>query len=293
VLESLLPLAVIDLLAIAVKAAGYLAFLLAAGSALVLGVLPHLPGAEVRFLRRLVPAMALLAAALAATRLSIEAVILAGDDWDAFFDVELIMLMLEGPAGLALGVQGLGLLLLMGVLLPGVIGVVAGLLGALAVATGFGLTGHTAAVDGWLLNALIIVHLLGLSFWVGIFLPLYRVTTYDLGHAGQVAAAFGRVAIWVVPILVAAGVYTFHQLTGGVGAAIKTSYGQLFAIKIVLFSGVFLLAAINKLSLTPALARGERLAPAKMRRSLTLESLLILAILVATASFTTLTGPQG
>lgn len=292
-LESLLSLSVIDLTAIAVKAAGYLAFLLAAGSALVLMVLAGLPGAEVRFLRRLVPAMALLAAVLAAARLGVEVVILAGDDWGAILDFELMMLILQGSTGLALGVQGLGLLLLMGVMLPGVIGLIAGFLGALAVATGFGLTGHTASVDGWWLNALIIVHLLGLSFWVGIFIPLYRVARYDLGHAGQVAAAFGRIAIWVVPILVAAGVLTFQQLTGGVGTAIKTSYGQLFAIKIALFSGVLLLAAINKLSLTPALARGERLAPAKMRRSLMLESLLIVGILVATASFTTLTGPQG
>lgn len=292
-LESLLPLSVIDLTAIAVKAAGYLAFLLAAGSALVLMVLAGLPGAEVRFLRRLVPAMALLAAVLAAARLGVEVVILAGDDWGAILDFELMMLILQGPTGLALGVQGLGLLLLMGVMLPGMIGLIAGFLGALAVATGFGLTGHTATVDGWWLNALIIVHLLGLSFWVGIFIPLYRVASYDLGHAGQVAAAFGRIAIWVVLILVAAGVLTFQQLTGGVGPAIKTSYGQLFAIKIALFSGVLLLAAINKLSLTPALARGERLAPAKMRRSLMLESLLIVAILLATASFTTLTGPQG
>lgn len=292
-LEALLPLSLVSISAIGLKAAGYLAFLMAAGSALCLAALPRLPGAERRFLRRLIPLAALLAVLLAAGRIGIEAVMLAGDDWSAIRDWELMGLLLEGATGRALAVQALGLFLLCGVLIPGVVGMIASVLGALAVATGFGLAGHTATMDGWLLNALIVVHMAGLAFWVGVFLPLYRVSGYDIGHAGQVAVDFGRIAIWVVPILAVAGVYTFDQLTGGVGAAIRTTYGQLFAIKIALFTGVFLLAAVNKLALTPALERGERLAPAKMRRSLILEMLLILGILIITASFTTLTGPEG
>ena len=95
-----------------------------------------------------------------------------------------------------------------------------------------------------------------------------------------------------MPALAAAGVALFVILTADPLAALGTPYGQLLAVKLLLFAPLLGLAAYNKLRLTPALEAGVAGAGARLRRSIRLEALAVLAILATTATLTTVAAPE-
>ena len=164
-------------------------------------------------------------------------------------------------------------------------------LGAALVCASFALRGHTLEEPRLVLGALVTFHLLGLAFWVGVFAPLHRQAGRDTKAAGALAAEFSAWAIRIVPALFAAGVALFVILTADPLAALGTPYGQLLAVKLLLFTPLLGLAAYNKLRLTPALMAGAAGAGARLRRSIRLEALAVLAILATTATLTTVAAP--
>lgn len=281
----------VDALAIAVRAGFYLSVLVAAGSVLCLWLLSSLPFAERTRLRRMAPMAGLLALLLAAAGILLEAIFLAGNDWAAALDAELIGFILDGPKGLSTAVLVAGLVTLPLLFLRHRGTDAIALLGVAAIVASFGLTGHTSAASGGLLSALVILHVLLLSFWVGVFLPLYRLSRLDLAATGAVAHQFGRLATWAVAGLAIAGLITLHQLTGGLVVALATDYGRIFALKLSVFVLVLGFAAYNRVALTPALINAKPQAANHLQRSLILEITLIVAILVITATATTITGP--
>ena len=283
---------IIDAIAIAVKTLGYITMAIVLGSVLCLTVLRQLPTTERHFLRWLTLIAASIALITIVGRIGIEAIYLAGGDVAALFDGELIGLILSGPFAKTLFLQASGLLLTAAIFIP-VVGLPLGLIGVLAVSVSFGLSGHVGSYEGRWLSVLITLHWLALGFWAGIFIPLYRVCGYDAESAAKIAHEFGRLAIVSVAILIIAGAVTLYQLTDGSLLALNTGYTQLFAIKLSVFLLVLVLAAVNKLSLTPALNRGDRLAPGRMKRSLLLEGMLIIVVMVVSSSIITLTSPAG
>jgi putative copper resistance protein D len=142
------------------------------------------------------------------------------------------------------------------------------------------------------LGVLITIHILCLAFWVGAFVPLARSARLDPpAHAGAIAHEFGQKALWVVGVLVLAGGGGLMILGAVTPDALSTPYGQFFAIKLILFAGVMCLAALNKLSLTPALVAAMPGANMRLRRSIQVETALIGAILAITATLTTISSP--
>jgi len=293
VLEVVAGITGFDGLVIALKAMTYGALLVAAGSILVSLTIAGVPLQERRFLRRVAAGLApaILVALLA--RLMLEAVFLAGNDWSAALDAQLLGLLATGPMGKTLGLQGLGAGLLVAALMPGTRGVVVSLVGVALIAGAFAFGGHVSNTPSALDNALLVVHMLCLAFWVGIFLPLERLSTQPGDAAARVADDFGEKAPVVVGLLLVAGALTLDRLTGGVIAALQTPYGQLFALKLVTFAGVLWLAALNKRRYTPALIAERPGARRRLRRSLHIEAAAIGVIVLVSASLTTLTGPSG
>lgn len=290
-MEALVGLSATEALMIIARAGLYLAALVTAGSLLVAWLLPRLPGSESRLLKVLVPSAAAVTLFFALAGVALRAVFLGGDDWGSALDPSLLTLALSGTTGDSMLVLVIGLVLALGVGFSGAIGAILAALSAVAIAASFALTGHPRGADGWLLVGLVSLHWLLLAFWVGIFIPLYRASGYDTGHAARLARDFGRRALVAVPVLAVAGAITLHHLTGGLPAVMDIAYGQLFAVKLALFAGALLLAARNRLSLTPALERGDAMAGERMRRSLGWEGLLIIGVLLVTATVTTLTTP--
>ena len=133
---------------------------------------------------------------------------------------------------------------------------------------------------------------MGLAFWTGAFAPLHRMARTDPLKAGRRRSGIRRgKRSGSSPPLVVAGGALWVVLTGDPIGAIGTPFGRLLLVKLCLFAPLLGLAAYNKLRLTPALGAGDARATTKLRRSIRLELLVVLAILLTTATLTTVASP--
>ena len=291
-LETLASADGITWLSICVKALVYASTLLAAGAALAVLFLKQIPEAEQRRLRKTAGVMAIAAAVLSLLRLPIRASFLMGGTWAGAMEPMMMNMVIQSPLGFAIVLRLIGLALVCAIMTPTRSGQIAAAFGSLLVAASFAMRGHALEEPRLALGLLITAHILGLAFWIGAFIPLHRLSAqYVPKTAGALAEEFGRKALWVVAGLMFAGLVTLVILTAGRLTLTGQAYSQFFAVKLALFSGVLGLAAWNKLRLTPALLQGAPEAGARMCFSLKLEAVLLVIILLATASLTTVSAP--
>ncbi|WP_298861707.1 CopD family protein [uncultured Sulfitobacter sp.] len=276
-------------LSICVKALVYATSLTAAGSALCIIFLRALPASEVIVLKRFAVWLALAAAVLSLVRIPLRAGFLMGGTWQGATDPMILGMVAQSPLGTSMAVRLTGLALILMLLLSVRTGRVAAGLGVLLVAVSFVLRGHALQEPRLLLGALITVHLLGLAFWIGAFVPLYRAARMD--HGGRLAHEFGRKAVYVVASLTVAGGIALGLFIGNPITAAFTSYGQFFLLKLTAFLAIITLAAWNKMQLTPALLRGDIDARDRLQMSIRWEVGLVLWILFTTAMLTVVSAP--
>lgn len=277
---------------IAVKSLAYAATLSAVGSVLVLALLRNLDARGRTSLRWTAALSALAAALLTALRLPLRASFLMGGTWEGATDPMILGMVAESPLGTSVVVRLIGLALILGVLLRGRAALGLAILGALLASASFALRGHALGEPRMILGALFTLHILCLAFWVGAFAPLARaVRTSPPAEAGALAHEFGKSALWAVGLLFIAGGLTLALLGAATPSALSSPYGQMFALKLILFAGVLALAAVNKMTLTPALLAAAPEAGTRLRRSIGVEAGLVAAILIVTAAFTTVSAP--
>jgi putative copper resistance protein D len=283
------------LLAVALKTAGSLAVLLAAGSALV----PALPASRAPRVdlatRRLAVAAALIGLGITVLQVLVRASFLGGGGVRAAFDPVLLGLVLDSPFGLSSLVRGAGLVLLLALAVARPAARLGAAVGAVLACLSFTLVGHTLEAPRLLLGGLLLVHVLGIAFWVGVFCPLHRLAGVGPAAAAPLAAAFSRVATVVVAAVLAAGGTLLWLLAGPPWDLLASDYGRLMAVKLALVAGLLGLALWNRRRLTPRLSLGDTgaaaRAAARLRASIRLEAALVVAILAVTAAFTTLASP--
>lgn len=285
-------LAAIDglaILAVAAKAAGYAAALLAMGGVLFVALFRSCADAEVlRLARRLAAGAALVGLVVLAARFGIRAARISGMGWDGATDPMMLGFVWHSPLGAAAIWRGLGEAAILAVLLPGV-GLWVALGGAAAVAVSYAQIGHTIGDPRAALATLLVLHLLAAALWVGALAPLRR-SAGDVGGA-DLLHRFGTVALGAVAALVAAGTALAWMLSGSLPALFGTAYGWTLLGKVAVVAALLGLAALNKLRLVPALAAGDPSAPPALRRSIALEGAAVILILLATATLTTVTTP--
>jgi len=292
-LSALATADLVTWMSICIKAMAYAATLMSAGSVLALLILRPLPPDELRRLKRIALVCALLAAFVSLARLPLRASFLMGGTWHGATDPMMLALVSESPLGTSIAVRLVGLGLIFGLMVPGQAGRLLAPLGVVLVAASFAYRGHALEEPRLLLGSLITLHILGLSFWIGAFVPMYRCAgrTSD-SIAGLLAHDFGQKAMWIVGLLILAGLIMLWILTGGEVICSATSpYGQFFGIKLVVVAAIMGLAAWNKLQLTPALLRKDSAAGAQLRKSLRIEAVLIFTALLTSAALTTLAAP--
>jgi putative copper resistance protein D len=155
------------------------------------------------------------------------------------------------------------------------------------------LTGHTSThAYRWLLAPLLLIHLLIVAFWLGALWPLYLVSLRESRErAGRVIDAFSATAIWLVPLILLAGIAMAAILLPDL-AALTHPYGELVVTKVVLFAALMGFAALNKWRFGPAIAAGEPRASTGFRRSVLAEYILACGVLAVTAVMTSLFSPE-
>ncbi len=174
------------------------------------------------------------------------------------------------------------------------------------IAASFAWMGHGAATDGTagLLHlAADILHTLAAGAWIGALVAFFlllppRTASADLDAVLHKALqGFSGIGSALVAVLIASGLANSWFLVGPsrIAGLWTTPYGQLLSIKLALFTGMLVLAAVNQFRLTPAL--GAKLAGegsssgdalATLRRSVVLETALAFVVLAVVAWLGTL-----
>ena len=210
-------------------------------------------------------------------------------DVSGLTDPEMLKLLWTTPVGTALLLRLVGLGLLIAGLFMGRVGTWVSVLGGVIAIWSFDQVGHVSGLETTLLDLALMLHLLAVALWIGVLTPLKRLASSSSTYASaaDVGHRFGVVASATVPVLIIVGGYMGYQLVGSFTALVGTSYGQAMIIKVLLVCLLLGLAAANKLRFIPALRTGDPAAANHLSKSISVEWIVILAVLGMTAVLTT------
>lgn len=157
------------------------------------------------------------------------------------------------------------------------------LLALIGVGLALAASGHAStAPPQWATRPAVFLHATAIALWVGALLPL--MAALRAGGSGPPALArFSRLIVYPLGALVLAGVVLAAIQMGSPKALLTTDYGRVLALKLALVALVLLLAAFNRWRLTDAVAKGEANAAQQLRRSIAVETAVLLAILAVVA----------
>ena len=150
---------------------------------------------------------------------------------------------------------------------------------ALALLLSFGMEGHSLSFGPrWLTSSLVVLHVAIAAWWLAVIVPLLTVRNDERDRYGE---AFGRQAIYAVPVLIVAGGLLFGVFTGW-NIDFSQDYHQRMLMKVVAVAAILSIAAANKLYFTgrPGFVWALRA-----------EAVVALVLLAFTA-FLTATGPK-
>jgi len=282
-----------DIAAALAKAVTYAATFGAAGAVLFLLYGRALLRDRQRTLvRRLIGILVGAAAAAGILRILLLAGSMSGE-FAGMFDRTFASMILAAGEGRSTGVRMAGLaVMLFAFSMNPVLSRSAGL-GAIAASTSFAWVGHIhGLVPNTAAALLLSLHLLCVAFWLGALPPLLIIAAgTNLSQTAAAAARFGKLALRVVALLLAAGASLLLMLIGHAAQFWSSDYGRMMAIKLLAVAALLGAAAWNKLHLTPRLLKGDARAGQMFRRSLLVEMSIGALILLTTAALTTLTGP--
>jgi copper resistance protein D len=282
-----------DTLSVILRSASFIVLFQAAGMALFIAMFGRQLEPSLAPMRRVTKVSAIAAIVLLVGQYALEAARMT-DDMSGMVDPSLQMMAMHSASSVVLAVRLLGLLVIaMAICRRGEAGIAMSVIGAGIIAASFMLTGHTVANSlRWALAPLLTLHVLFVAFWFGALLPLYLICIYEKpAIAGQVTAAFSKLALWLVPGLLAAGFLLGIVLVRHL-AEFRSGYGLSLLAKFTGFTALMGLAALNKWRLGPAVGAGDARTLTLFRRSLGLEYVLISAVLSVTAVMTTFYSPE-
>ena len=288
-MEGLAPIDGWAIAAIIAKAVGYGAALLAMGGPLFVLVFRSSSNDVRQLARKVAVIAALIGLAVLALRFGIRAARISGMGLSGAIDPMMLGFVWDSPLGAAAIWRGAGELLVVALLIRGIVGLSAGLIGALLIAVSYTFVGHSLGDPRWLLASLLTLHLLAAAFWIGALLPLRHAVGQPEG--ARLLHRFGNVASLTVALLVVVGLIFAWLMTGSFSNLLSTAYGKTLLAKLGVVSGLMALAALNKWRFVPALASGTPTAVPHLRRSIQIEAIAVLLILMATATLTSITTP--
>jgi copper resistance protein D len=282
-----------DVAAVFAKAVTYAATFGAAGAvffAVYCGAL--LRDQQRGLIRRLIGILVGVAAAAGILRILLLAGSMSGEI-AGMFDSSFASMILKAGEGRASGVRIVGLALILFALSKSPVFRGLAIAGAIAASTSFAWVGHIhGLVPNTAPSLLLCLHPLCAAFWLGALPPLLILAAgANQPQIAAAAARFGKLALRVVAVLLAAGASLLLMLIGSAAQFWSSDYGRMMAIKLIAVAALLGLAAWNKLVLTPRLLRGEARAVGLFRRSVLAEIGVGVVILLTTAAFTTFTGP--
>lgn len=205
------------------------------------------------------------------------------------FDSSLQDFYLRSDAGVAHGIRTGGMLAL-------IIGLTTksrwlAICGAVIACLSFTAMGHTITHSPrWVLFLLLSLHILLVAFWFGSLRPLRRTVDDDYVIAAECLEGFSQIASRIVPFILVAGIGLAVLMLGSFERLI-TPYGFLIIAKTTGFAFLIGLACFNRWRLLPQIRSGQSSAIAAFQRIARTEWLIIVLMIVATVSVTSLFSP--
>ncbi|AMQ83908.1 copper homeostasis membrane protein CopD [Pseudomonas glycinae] len=255
--------------------------------------------AVLRF-RPMLRGMALIGALLSVAGLVLMTRAMSGETEFAALWPHLQMMVLETDVGLAWTLRMIALIAV--VIWPGLR--LASMAGAVALAS-LAWSGHGAMDNAWHLLS-DILHLLAAGAWLGAMLALILMARLDalcsearIRSLADSVKRFEGVGAAIVLILSVTGVANYLFIVGPtLGEVLLGTYGILLAIKVMLFGGMLVLAALNRFHLGPLLEQSLRagqhqVAANALRRSVASELVIALLIVGLVAWLGTLSPEPG
>lgn len=282
-----------DAAAVCAKAVTYAATLGAAGAIFFLAYNASLLHELLRSrIRRLIGLLLLASALASCARILLSGASMSGE-LGGMFDSGFVGMVLGAGEGRATGMRMAGLALAALAIRSNPRFRALALLGAVTASISFAGVGH---IRGLLPNAvpllLLCMHLLCAAFWLGALGPLLIAARAGSDtHVALLASRFGKLALGVVLLLLAAGAGVLWSVIGGAAQFWSSDYGRMLALKLLVVAALLGVAGVNKLYLTPQLLSGHAKAVVQFRRSVTTEMVIGALILLITATFTTIAGP--
>jgi copper resistance protein D len=282
-----------DIVSVVVRAIWFVLLFQAGGTALFVALFgPGLHDSRMG-IRRLGTLSAALAMLFLCAHYSLEAARMSGD-FAGVLDASLQDLVLRSPTSEALRLRLAGMgLVIVSFRMQGTRGRAVGVIGSLLAALAFTLMGHTSvSPERPILAPLLLGHVLIGMFWFGSLVPLWLVSAREAqATAAALIEAFSRTAVWLVPLLLLAGLLTAALLAPG-WETFAQPYGQLLIAKLILFVGLIALAAANKRRFGPGIAQGVPTAAPRFRIAVGTEVVLMCVVLAVTACLTTFFSPE-
>ena len=286
---GLAPIDGLVVLAIFAKVIDYGAALLAMGGVLFSLIFAKRADASVlQLARKLAVGAILVGLVVLAVRFGIRAARISGMGFEGATDPMMLGFVWESPLGTAAIWRGIGELAILAILVPR-IGQWIALVGTLALAISFAQVGHALGEPRTALAVLLVLHLLAAAFWVGALVPLRRAALDPDG--ADLLHHFGNLAAFGVAVLILAGTTLAWLLSGSVTALFGTAYGLALLVKVAIVAVLLGFAAWNKVRLVPAFRVDKPGAAHALRRSISMEILAVVMILLATATITSVTTP--
>jgi putative copper resistance protein D len=162
------------------------------------------------------------------------------------------------------------------------------IIGGLCLLASFFQTGHLA--EAQLAGKIAIsLHVLAMSSWIGSLYPLWHVSrSADVLLAQTSMKRFGELAIIIVGTLIACGFFISYFLLKHWQVFISSNYGHGLMIKLILVSGLLLIAATNKFFIVPKLRQAG--FSNRLSNAIIIEMIVGVLILSTTAVMTTIIG---
>lgn len=164
-------------------------------------------------------------------------------------------------------------------------------LGSVIVVSSIAIVGHAASID-LVAQIGIGLHVFAGLWWLGSLVPLQLACSrLSVQPLQQLMHRFSQVAVGIVLLLMVSGGWVAWQLFASLTELFTTNYGRIFLIKICLVIGLLSLALWHKARLVPRLLQSPKTAE-QLMHSIRIETVIGMALLIATAILTTVVGPS-
>lgn len=277
-----------SILLIICKTCLYASGLVAMGSGLYVLVFGNLPTFDIRLVkttRNMIFGASLLGIITSVLFLLLQTGFIVEEGIGGMFDVEMLEIFLDENIGTSLYLRVAGLILLMFISLFVPKLKILMVLPLILIAASFSIIGHATGEYQVFTSVLLIIHLLAVSFWLGALLPLY--VAADQPHAEQLLEKFGKIASYIVPLLIVVGLIFAALILGSFSALFGSSYGITLIIKIAIVGLLLGLATLNKYLLVPQIAAQAQGSIWRLRAVIAIEALAFMGIFLMTAILTT------